>query len=249
MPRLPSLRRPPIAFAHRGARAHAPENTLDAFGLALRLGATGLESDVWITADGIPVLDHDGVVRRGARRRPIAEIARVDLPRHIPSLEDFYAVCGDGVEVSLDVKDASAVEAVLAVARACGGAASERLWLCHPSLSVLCTWRALGDDVHLVDSTRLRLIEEGVERRAATLRNAGIDALNLHHSDWNGGLIALVHRFDRHAFAWDAQLPRIIAELLDAGIDALYGDHVDRLVEAVDALRGGTTQSSAADGS
>ncbi len=47
--------------------------------LALRLGATGLESDVWLTADGVPVLDHDGVVgprappppdRRGRARRP-----------------------------------------------------------------------------------------------------------------------------------------------------------------------------------
>ena len=63
--RLPSRLDPPIGFAHRGAKAHAPENTIAAFQLALRLGATGLESDVWLTAEGIPVLDHDGVVRRG----------------------------------------------------------------------------------------------------------------------------------------------------------------------------------------
>ena len=62
--RLPSIIDPPIAFAHRGARAYAPENTIEAFQLALRLGATGLESDVWVTSDGIAVLDHDGVVRR-----------------------------------------------------------------------------------------------------------------------------------------------------------------------------------------
>src|SRR4051794_27300736 len=62
--RLPSLLDEPIAFGHRGARAHAPENTLEAFELALRLGANGLESDVWLTADGVPVLDHDGVLRR-----------------------------------------------------------------------------------------------------------------------------------------------------------------------------------------
>ena len=60
--RLPSLQHPPIGFAHRGARAHAPENTIEAFTLALRLGATGLESDVWSTADGEAVLDHDGVI-------------------------------------------------------------------------------------------------------------------------------------------------------------------------------------------
>src|SRR6476619_1442690 len=70
--RLPSLLDDPIAFGHRGARAHAQENTLESFALALRLGATGLESDVWLTTDGVPVLDHDGVVRRRmGRSRPI----------------------------------------------------------------------------------------------------------------------------------------------------------------------------------
>ena len=54
--RLPALRTPPIGFAHRGAKAHAPENTLEAFELALKLGATGLESDVW--AGVRPLLDH-----------------------------------------------------------------------------------------------------------------------------------------------------------------------------------------------
>src|SRR4029079_3570744 len=75
--RLPSLLEHPIAFGHRGARAHAPENTLAGFELALKLGATGLESDVWVTADGIPVLDHDGVVRKSlGRTRPIGELRR-----------------------------------------------------------------------------------------------------------------------------------------------------------------------------
>ena len=85
--RLPSLLDPPIAFAHRGARAHAPENTIEAFELALRLGATGLESDVWLTADGVPVLDHDGVVQRSAAASArSASCAAVELPAHIPSL-------------------------------------------------------------------------------------------------------------------------------------------------------------------
>ena len=64
--RVPALRTPPIAFAHRGCARHAPENTLEAFTLAQRMGATGLESDVWLTADGEAVLDHDGLV--GGRR-------------------------------------------------------------------------------------------------------------------------------------------------------------------------------------
>src|SRR5204863_9540292 len=89
---LPSLIHPPIAFGHRGARAHAPENTLESFRLALRLGATGLESDVWRTADGEIVLDHDGVVRAGIRRRSIAEVRRSELPDHIPTMAELDEV-------------------------------------------------------------------------------------------------------------------------------------------------------------
>ena len=80
--------------------------------MARRLGATGLESDVWITADGMAVLDHDGVVRRGVRRVPIARVDRADLPAHIPTLEEFYAACGTDLDVSLDVKDPDAYDAV-----------------------------------------------------------------------------------------------------------------------------------------
>jgi glycerophosphoryl diester phosphodiesterase len=230
--RVPSLTTPPYAFAHRGARAHAPENTLDAFTLALRLGATGLESDVWLTADGEAVLDHDGLVGR-MRRRPIAAVTRAELPAHIPTLEDLYATCGTEPQLSLDVKDPAAFDRVVAVATAAGGPALEHLWLCHHRWEQVAEWRGRCPGVRLVDSTRLGRMKEGAERRAATLADRGIDAVNLHHLDWTGGLTTLFHRFGVLAFGWDAQLPRILDELIDAGIDGLYSDHVDRMVDAV----------------
>jgi glycerophosphoryl diester phosphodiesterase len=233
MARLPALRNPPIAFAHRGARAHAPENTLEAFTLALRLGATGLESDVWLTADGHPVLDHDGLVGRKPRRRPVASVRRDQLPSSIPGLEDLYATCGGDFELSLDVKDPAAFEPVLAVARAAGDDVVERLWLCHPDVDLVTSWRERAAGARLVDSTRLRRMREGPERRAARLARSGIEAINLHHTDWSGGLTTLFHRFDVLAFAWDAQLPRVLEGLLDAGIDAVYSDHVDRMSDAL----------------
>jgi len=51
-------------FAHRGASGHAPENTLAAFDLAVRLGADGVEFDVQLSSDGIPVVIHDETLRR-----------------------------------------------------------------------------------------------------------------------------------------------------------------------------------------
>ena len=227
---MDALRRPPILFAHRGARAHAPENTLESFRTALAMGATGLESDVWLSADGVAVLDHDGVVKGGMRRRSISGVDRGKLPGHIPTLADLYAECGTDFELSLDIKDAAAAKEVVEVARAAGGGAPERLWLCHPNWELVASWRPLGDDIHLVDSTRIRRIKEGPERRAATLAEVGVDAINMHATDWTGGLTTLFHRFERYCFGWDAQFERVIGGLLGMGIDGVHSDHVDRLV-------------------
>ena len=233
MPHVARLRTPPIGFAHRGARAHAPENTLEAFTLAVRLGATGLESDVWVTADGVAVLDHDGVVGR-VRRRKIADVACADLPPHIPSLAELYDAVGSELPLSLDVKDPDAFEATVRTAEEAG--AAEQLHLCHPDWRLVATWRARSEAIVLVDSTRLHRIKEGPERRAMSLRDAGIGVVNLHESDWTGGLTTLFHRFGLQCFGWDAQLPRILDQLLAKGIDAVYSDHVDRMVDAITAL-------------
>lgn len=234
--RLPPLRSQPIGFAHRGARAHARENTLEAFQLALRLGGTGLESDVWLTADGQAVLDHDGVIGR-IRRTPIAKLARDELPEHIPTLAELYQACGTDFELSLDVKDPAAVHAVLEAARAAGPDAEARLWLCHDDWRTVASWRSLSSTAKLVDSTSLRAMKEGPERRAAALADAGVDAVNLHHSEWTGGYVTLFHRFELFALAWDCQFERVLDAMLDAGMDAVYSDHVDRMVESI-ARRG-----------
>jgi glycerophosphoryl diester phosphodiesterase len=226
--RLPSLRVPPILFAHRGARAHAPENTIEAFTLARRLGATGLESDVWRSADGAAVLDHDGLVRRGLRRVPIRDLDRADLPESIPTLAELYEACGTDLELSLDVKDPEVVDEVLRTARTAG--ATERLWLCHPDLDLLASWRDSSVAVRLVHSTRLATIGKP-EPHAARLRELRVDAVNLHQSEWSGGMVALYHRFRRLSFGWDAQHERVIRALLATGIDGVYSDHVDRMVD------------------
>ena len=51
-------------FAHRGASGYAPENTLEAFALAMEMGADGIELDVQLTKDGEVVVIHDEVIDR-----------------------------------------------------------------------------------------------------------------------------------------------------------------------------------------
>jgi glycerophosphoryl diester phosphodiesterase len=228
---LPRRGGKPIGFAHRGARAERRENTMDAFARALELGATGLESDAWITADGQVVLDHDGVIGPPWRRRALSGQARAELPAHIPELAELYAACGPDFDLSLDVKDPAALAAILAVADAAG--ASSRLWLCHHDWRLLAGWKATAGEAKLVESSRLSRMGEGLEARAAILRDAGIAALNLHCRDWDRERVAAVHEAGILAFGWDAQSRLEITRLLEFGIDAVYSDHVDRLMAAI----------------
>ncbi|MEJ7765540.1 MAG: glycerophosphodiester phosphodiesterase [Acidimicrobiales bacterium] len=231
-----ALRTLPLGFAHRGARALAPENTLEACSLAVGLGATGVETDAWLTADGVAVLHHDGTVRNGLRRRPIGSMAAAELPGAVPSMNQLYEAIGCDLDISVDVKDPAAAAVVVAAARSAGGEdAVRRLWLCSPDWRLATTWRELSPAVRLVDSSRLRQVKEGVEKRASLLAAAGVDALNMHHSDWSAGLTTLVHRFGVHAFAWDCQFERVVAKMLVAGVDGVYSDNVEEMMRAIRA--------------
>ena len=232
--RLPSLLDPPITFAHRGARAHAPENTLEAFELALRLGASGLESDVWLTADEVPVLDHDGVVKRGVRKRPISEFRRDELPEHIPTLRELLEACGTGYSLSLDLKDPASALAIVEEIAAVDESLVERTWLCEASLDRVIELRTVFGDtpVRLLQTTRLERIKGTPEQRAEYLARHGIDGINLHRTDWNGGLVALFHRFGLITFGWDMQHEHELRDGLRMGLDAVYSDHVDRMIDA-----------------
>ena len=203
---------------------------MESFRLALRLGAGGLESDAWITADGRAVLDHDGIVGSRLRRRSIDATDFDDLPDHIPSFAQLLAELDPGIEISLDVKDPAAAPEIVACAR--DASMEHRLWLCHPDRELVASWMELSPEVHLVESTRTARMSGSFESHIARSAALGIEVLNLHHSEWTGGSIALVHRFGMLAFGWDAQHERILDALLDAGIDGVFSDHVDRMVDA-----------------
>ncbi len=236
-PRIDRLRDSLITFAHRGAKAHARENTIEAFELALRLGARGLETDVWLTADGVAVLDHDGVIGRFGRRRSIGTLERSALPTHIPTIDDFFDAVGTDFELSIDLKDVATAEAVARSVRAVASSDADfprRVWLCHPDLDRLASWRERWPELRYVHSQRFPRLTTSPEQHAASLAAANVDAMNMHYSDWTAGLTTLFHRFDVLAFGWDAQHERVIEELVDIGIDAVYSDHVDRMVAVID---------------
>jgi glycerophosphoryl diester phosphodiesterase len=133
----------PVSFAHRGASARAPENTLEAFRLAVEAGAGGLELDVHVTRDGEVVVIHDPTVDRttdgsgAVSAMTLEEMRRLDagydfspdggrtFPYRgrgltVPTLAEVYAEFPDA-RVNADIKEApGAEEAVLRVMRGAG---------------------------------------------------------------------------------------------------------------------------------
>ena len=153
----------------------------------------------------------------------------------VPRLAEVYAALGTAYELSVDLKDPAAAPALLSVAREHD--AIVRLWVCSPDVDALRPLRIDGGDVKLVHSTHKKAIDVPLERHAHDLSEAGIDAINLHHTEWTAGLVALFHRFGVHAFAWDTQEARQIRAVLAMDIDAVYCDRPDRMVAVVGEWR------------
>jgi glycerophosphoryl diester phosphodiesterase len=165
--------------------------------------------------------------RAKVRSLPTARLAELGVPRLI----DLYAEVGTDFELSLDLKEPNLTGPIVAVARDAG--ALDRLWLCARELPELESARRADPDVRLVHSMGRRAYGDALERHASTLARAGVAALNLREAEWSLGLVTLTHRFNLRAFAWDAQEYRRIRAVLEMGVDAIYSDHVDRMVAAV----------------
>ncbi len=241
----------PIGFAHRGAPGHfRRENTLAAFRRALAGGAGGLESDVWLTADGVPVLHHDGVLGSPGRRRRIGDLPAAQLPDWLPNLADLYATCGSDFELSLDLKDPPqtsrrAAQAVVGVARAAGAAG--RLWLCG-SLAAIDLWRSLDDvtgpdQVKLVNSASARdagfrghVENSSLEAYVRDVAAAGATVLNLRANEWTARMVPSVHAGGLLAFGWHAQTSGTLNRLVGFGLDGVYSDRLGRLVRATGSV-------------
>lgn len=235
--RVAGVRDWPLTFAHRGARGYAPENTIAAFRLGLSQGCGGLETDAWLAVDGVPVLVHDATIRPPGRRIPIVRCTSMELSAFdVPSLADLYRACGTDYELSIDVEHPAVAIPLIEVAETFG--ADDRLWLCSDDPVILETLRARSSRVRLVCSTGPRRFG-GLWAIVPRLQMLDVDVVNLHWRGWTARLVDLVHAAGLLAFGWDAQEDAAVDWLMGVGIDGLYGDRPDRLVNRVAAAVNG----------
>ncbi|GAA3892534.1 glycerophosphodiester phosphodiesterase [Streptomyces lannensis] len=224
------------AVAHRGDPYRHRENTLASLRSALRRGADAVEVDVRLTRDGVPVLLHDGTLKRlWEQDRPLASLSSDEVQGltagGVPTLADALRA-SDGGRVMIDLPGEPSVRAVrrvVDVVRQCG--ASERVYYCagaqamlavraaDPSAEIALTWTSL-----------------------APPRPALLDAVRPRWLNYRFGLVdrdlaARVHRGGHLLSVWTPDTRRSMRRLLDLGVDSITTNRLDAL-HALHALRG-----------
>jgi glycerophosphoryl diester phosphodiesterase len=231
----------PLAFAHRGGAADGDENTLEAFGRAVALGYRYLETDVHVTADGVPVVFHDSTLLRltGADGR-VAHLAWADLAAVrvggagvVPRLDDVLAAW-PGVRFNIDIKaERAAVPVVEAVRRA---GAADQVLLASFSDSRLAEVRRLAGP-----RVATSLGRRGIARlRAASVlgwrvrlpASAVAAQVPVRHGRVlivDGRFVRYAHRLGLQVHVWTIDDPGVMVGLLDLGVDGIMTDRIEVL--------------------
>ncbi len=242
----------PLALAHRGGAAYAPnlglENTMAAFRRAVEMGYRYLETDVHATRDGRVVAFHDAVLDRVTDvRGPIAALpwavvreARVGGGESVPLLSDVLEEWPD-VRVNIDIKADSALEPTIreiarlgAADRVCIGSFSER--------RLRAARQALGPGVATaagqVGTALLRFTPTALSRLLHT--PAPVLQIPARHrvagrtiTLVTPGLVERAHGLGKHVHvwfhAWSREDATEMERLLELGADGIVTDRIDVL--------------------
>jgi glycerophosphoryl diester phosphodiesterase len=236
---LESLPRP-VIFAHRGASAHAPENTLAAFELALAESADAIELDVKLSADGHVVVIHDGTIDRttGAHGR-VKDLSLADLRtldsgsffsekfknEKIPTLEEVFEAVAKRTFINVELTNYSTprdhlVESVCALVKKFG--LQNRVMF--SSFFALNLSKARG---LLPEVPRGLLAFNGL--LGAWARSFGFvfgkyQALHPYLKDTTPQQVQRVHRLNRRVHVWTVNAADDMRRLFNWGVDGIFTD-------------------------
>jgi len=241
---------PPLNIGHRGAAGEAPENTFAAFELALRQGADGVEFDVHLSADDVPVVIHDARLERTTsgsgwvREQRASALRRLDagswFNRRFPSrVRQRYAGAripllsevltwtrARNCRAFLEIKDATAVAKVLEEIEDAG--VRSLVTVISFDLPILRRARQLDSRASLgMDMSRPAIGGLAI-RRAKSL---GAVALLPHWAIASRRFIRRAHRNSLQVFAWTVDQPRWMRRRILDVVDGLLTNYPARLEE------------------
>ena len=235
--------RPAWVIAHRGASRDRPENTLAAFDEALRQGADGIELDVQLTRDGVPVVYHDRtLVKAGGGRRKISALDFEQLtgldpgdrldPRfrgqHIPPLRDVLRRYGRRVHLFVEIKTregASAVERHERLARSVARLVRElklekRVYVLSFDAEVLAAAKDEAPRLRPVLNLKPpRRLTKGLAERLDALHALSADVRTLTQA-----FAVALQVWDKPLFVYTCNTAKTAARALDAGAAGVMSD-------------------------
>lgn len=218
----------PRVIAHRGASAEAPENTLAAFRRALALGVDGIELDVQVTRDGVPVVFHDASLRRltgvtgplAARTWRDLKKLRVHGTETIPRLVDVLALVHGRALVQIELKRGAQVAPVVrAIRRAQAGP-----WVILASFE-LTLLRQAG---RLAPDIPRMIIAEGRDLKKLLGAMAALGAVGLsldHGALRHRSVVGQIHRHGGKVWCWTVNAAPLMRRLAARGVDAIITDN------------------------
>lgn len=225
-------------WAHRGASASAPENTMPAFRRAIDEGADGLEFDVQLTSDGHPVVIHDETLGRTTdgvgwvKDRTLAELMTLDasggqdgfVGARIPQLaEVLELVAAAGIKANIELKNSvlpyPGLEEIVLAAVAAAGLSEKVVYssFSHASVRRIATLAPLAE-VGLIYSRPLA-------RPLRTAVSLGATAIHPDRRLVRGpGWINRAHRRHLKVRAWVVNSPKRMLDAVDRGLDGIFTD-------------------------
>lgn len=209
-----------LVIAHRGASAAHPENTVEAFLGAARMGADMVELDARRSADGVLVVHHDAHLPDG---RAVVDLVAADLPGSVPTLEQALDACSR-MGVNIEIKnnhpdpdldpDEHVAEQTVALLADRGGRDEVLISSFNPATLVRVRERA----PHLETALLVVEPEPGVVEVLVELGHAA-----LHPYDWfvDVELVTACHAAGVRVNVWTVDDAARMQELLDHGVDGL----------------------------
>jgi glycerophosphoryl diester phosphodiesterase len=218
----------PQVWAHRGASAVEPENTVAAFSAAVRMGADGVELDVRRTADGAPVILHEAHLPDG---RALASVPAAALPPDIPGLGAALDACA-GLVVNIEIKEPPEL-AELVVAEVRRRAMVARVIVSSFDLATVDRVRALDPGV---PTALLAMDPPGRDRAAGVIGRCvdhGHRAVHPYHLAVDEHFMALATAAGLDVNVWTVDDPARIVALAELGVHALVTNVPDVALRAL----------------
>lgn len=255
----------PLIIAHRGESGRAPENTFAAFRRAIEAGADGIEFDVQLARDKVPVVIHDSKLKRLGRCAgsvadyTSAELQTLDVgtwfneknPQQshtgfstetVPTLEQLLAfLSGYKGVLYLEMKCADAengtlVEAVGERIRQSG--LSRQIIVKSFNLEAVCQTRRLFPEVRTAAlfAPKILTILHKKKRLLKKAEECRTDEISIHYSLATGKFMQRARNREMPVTIWTADNPVWVRRALDLGINAIITNNPANLLARRDAV-------------